>query len=132
MEKIRNAMKKNGKKRLEEGGFTLIELMVVLAILAVLMAIAIPTFANIVETSKGKADQVTMSTVQTAIEVYKADIGSDIVADDYASLVQTLITGSYLKDIKVEEGEEKYQAQAQGKKFTYDPSTKTIIYDKSS
>jgi type IV pilus assembly protein PilA len=48
-----------------EGGFTLIELMVVLLIIAILLAIAIPTFLGVTGSAKDRAAQSTLTNVMT-------------------------------------------------------------------
>jgi prepilin-type N-terminal cleavage/methylation domain-containing protein len=48
-----------------EGGFTLIELMVVLLIIAILLAIAIPTFLGVTGSAKDRAAQSTLTNVVT-------------------------------------------------------------------
>jgi prepilin-type N-terminal cleavage/methylation domain-containing protein len=50
-------------------GFTLVELLVVLAVLAIISAIAIPRFAGVQASAKVKADQETILTVQRALEL---------------------------------------------------------------
>ena len=57
-------------------GFTLIELIVVIAILAILAAIAIPTFLGTLSTAKTRADDATVSVVKSAVQLYRAEIGS--------------------------------------------------------
>jgi prepilin-type N-terminal cleavage/methylation domain-containing protein len=70
--KIRKMMpKEEGQK-----GFTLVELIVVMAILAVLAGLAVPKFANILDTSKVKADVSNRDLVQKAVEIYQADKGT--------------------------------------------------------
>lgn len=49
----------------DEGGFTLIELMVVLLVLAILLAIAIPTFLGVTVSANDRAAQSNLNTVLT-------------------------------------------------------------------
>ncbi len=51
-------------------GFTLIELIVVLAVLAIIMAIAVPRFLGVQETAKKDADKGTAASIAKAAELY--------------------------------------------------------------
>jgi len=70
-------------------GFTLIELIVVLAVLAIIMAIAVPRFMGVQEKAKVDADYSTAATIAKAAELYyartsiKADDAGDLVTADY-------------------------------------------------
>jgi len=56
-------------------GFTLIELMVVIAIIIILAAIAIPNYLNMTKRAKTSRLQSDMATLATALETYKTDWG---------------------------------------------------------
>jgi len=58
------------KKSLNAKGFTLIELMIVVAILAVLASIAIPKFTLMVEKSREGATKGNLGTLRAAISLY--------------------------------------------------------------
>jgi prepilin-type N-terminal cleavage/methylation domain-containing protein len=78
--------------RKREGGFTLIELMIVVAIVGILAAIAVPNFISYRNKSRIAASVGSIESIRAAIAGYAADsVGNTFPADadmgDYASLV---------------------------------------------
>ncbi len=59
-----------GRRERDDEGFTLIELMVVLLIIAILMAIAIPTFLGARNTANARASQSNLTNALTAEQTY--------------------------------------------------------------
>ena len=57
----------------EESGFTLVELLVVMLILGLLIAVAIPTFFNQKQKANDADSKAMAHTAQTAIETYATD-----------------------------------------------------------
>ena len=77
-------------------GFTLIELIVVLAVLAIIMAIAVPRFLGVQDDAKDKADAATTQMVQKAAELYFAKNN----VDNGTVTVAKLKTDGLLDDAK--------------------------------
>ena len=73
-------------------GFTLLELLVVLAILAILIAIAIPVYKNQKEKAAITAHNANVRVLETAVESYRQDHG------EYPKNVDAL-KGNYIKSV---------------------------------
>src|SRR5690242_1961052 len=73
-------------------GFTLIELMIVVAIIGILAAIAIPKFADLVTKSKESAVKGSLGSVRSAVSIYYSD--TEGIFPIVSSLGTALTTGS--------------------------------------
>ena len=62
------------REKLDSKGFTLIELMIVIAIIGILAAIAIPQFAAYRRKSYNSAAISDLRTAKTTLEAYYADV----------------------------------------------------------
>ncbi len=79
-------------------GFTLIELMIVVAIIGILAAIAIPKFADLVTKSKESAVKGSLGSLRSAISIYYSD--TEGVFPTNGNLGTALTSSSkYLKDL---------------------------------
>ena len=65
------------RHRLNQKGFTLVELMVVIAILGVLAAIALPKFTDSTTSANTAKAQADLRTIDSAIVMYQAQKGTD-------------------------------------------------------
>jgi prepilin-type N-terminal cleavage/methylation domain-containing protein len=79
-------------------GFTLIELMIVVAIIGILAAIAIPKFADLINKSKEGATKGALSSVRSALQVYYGDNEGWFPTDDLAILIEN---AKYINEIPV-------------------------------
>ncbi|WP_373786195.1 prepilin-type N-terminal cleavage/methylation domain-containing protein [Jeotgalibaca porci] len=73
---MRNKIKQLLKK---EGGFTLVELLAVLAILALIVAIAVPSIGNVIDGAKTKSADAQVELIEDAARLY--DLENDLTAD---------------------------------------------------
>ena len=65
------------RKRLSNRkGFTLVELLVVISIIGILSAIAIPKFTDSTKTARGAKIQADLRTMESAFQIYYASAGS--------------------------------------------------------
>src|SRR5271155_1123123 len=76
-------------------GFTLIELIIVVAIIGILAAIAIPKFADLVLKSKEGATRGSLGSIRSALSIYYGDMEGQYPSDP-SSLT---INGKYLNSI---------------------------------
>ena len=75
-----------------KSGFTLIELMIVVAIIGILAAIAIPKFASLIRKSNEGASKGNLGSIRGALSIYYGDLEGQY-PNDMASLT---ISGKYL------------------------------------
>ncbi len=82
----------------KEKGFTLVELMIVIIILAVLTAIAIPSYMVLRDRARRAAAQSELKNIATAMEMYNAD--EDTYPDTgFAALILALEGGGYMDPV---------------------------------
>jgi prepilin-type N-terminal cleavage/methylation domain-containing protein len=77
-------------------GFTLIELMIVVAIIGILAAIAIPKFAQVLRASKEGAGKGNLGSIRSALSIYYGDQEGAYPTDNLASMTTN---GKYLATI---------------------------------
>ncbi len=78
-------------------GFTLIELMIVVAIIGILAAIAIPKFAELIRKSSEGASKGNVGSIRSALSIYYGDLEGVYPADPAA----LTISGKYLSAVPV-------------------------------
>ena len=77
-------------------GFTLIELMVVMVLIALLLTIAVPRYFGTIDTGKASVQRQNISAIRDAIDKYYGDIGK------YPETLQDLVDKKYLRSLPVD------------------------------
>jgi general secretion pathway protein G len=77
-------------------GFTLIELMVVVAIIGILVSIAVPTYKNIIERAKETVLRQNLASLRDVIDQYYADKGK------YPDSLDALVSDGYFRHLPVD------------------------------
>ena len=121
-------MNLNMRRSRRRKAFTLIEVLLVLAILVILGSIVIVNFSNVFENSKAKAAQAQLDALETQLDLYKLDVGTyPNTSQGLAALRQAPAevtnvgkwSGPYAqKDIPNDPWGNPYQYQSTGAAFT--------------
>jgi general secretion pathway protein G len=77
-------------------GFTLIELMVVLSVVALLLSVAVPRYLNSLNKSKENVLRANLAATRDALDKYYGDTGR------YPDSLEQLVQGRYLRALPVD------------------------------
>jgi len=77
-------------------GFTLIELMVVMVLIALLLTLAVPRYFGTIDTGKASIQRQNISAIRDAIDKYYGDVGK------YPETLQDLVDKKYLRSVPVD------------------------------
>lgn len=70
------------EKKMNNKGFSLVELIIVIAIMAVLIGVLAPQYLKYVEKSRRSADLDSIDSMVNAVTIYSADPANSIVSDN--------------------------------------------------
>jgi len=84
------------KKTKSTKGFTLMELIIVMALLAIIAAILIPMFLNTTDRARLRSDIQSARVVQNARELYRVERGRAVAGLDAATIMDNLADAGYL------------------------------------
>ena len=77
--------------------FTITELVIVIAVIAILVSVLIPTFVSLIDKAKVSADEQTAANINLSLTVQNAGDSIDSVGDLYGALVE--LYGEELREI---------------------------------
>lgn len=114
----------------DASGFSLLELLIVLAVMGILAAIMVPSFSQISQRAKAQALSGTAHGIQLAIEGYRLDNGHYPTGNEVpaSELVETLKASGYLHQAPKNPftGNPYTESDSSGQiKYTYDPDADT-------
>jgi general secretion pathway protein G len=87
---------RSGKNKGYAKGFTLVELLVVLAILALLLTLAVPRYFNGIERAKEATLRHDLNTLRESIDKFYADTGK------YPSKLEDLVERKYIRKLPID------------------------------
>jgi len=90
------ACSRSRRLRARQGGFTLVELMVVMLIISILLAIAVPSFISAIRGAREAALREDLHTMRDAIEQYTED------KQQAPQSLDDLVTAGYLKKMPID------------------------------
>ena len=89
-------------KKLDNRGFTLVELLAVLVILIAIMSIAISSISSSLERSKTKQDEGKKKILESAAELFVTDYKNQIGANPCYITMDELVSNKYISDDALE------------------------------
>ena len=106
-------------KKFDKKGFTIVELVIVIAVIAILAGIMIPTFSNVTETAKKAAVEA------KAAEAYKNAMALDMADgyQDYNVADADLAEGFTYEDGNVSYTDGEYTVYFYGNAWNWEPET---------
>lgn len=97
------------RKRLNNKGFTLVELLAVLVILIAIMGIAIPTISSSLERTKDKQNKARYKIIESAAEQYVTDYKNSVynkLGTNTKCFIQVIALGNYLSSDEMKDADD--------------------------
>lgn len=104
--RVRNFVVKIMRKHRKQEAFTLIEMVVVMAIIVMLVMLIVPNIMGTKDSAQKKADQAFKTTLQTQVELYRED--KNALPSGFAGME------NYLSKDQIERANKKYTINTDG------------------
>ena len=116
-------------KKAKKQGFTIVELVIVIAVIAILAAVLIPTFSNIINKSNLSADKQAVREMNMALAEWEASTGYAVPAD-VETVMRVLANAGYNTDnwVCLADGYQVYWYQNDNRMILYNARTAQIEY----
>ena len=98
------------RKIMNKKGFSLMELMIVVVIMGILIAVAIPLYGSIVTNSKNSTCESNLDTIRSAAVAYSNGTGMTLTVDNWKDVLE--FDNGIPKCPWAEDGEETYEVTA--------------------
>lgn len=114
-----------GKKISLESGFSLIEVIVVIALMGIISAVLIPQFSIIATRSKLKTDVESVKVLQHQIDIYSVANG-EIPASNMQDIVSIMVKEEYFNETYLDMTHSTFILETHGASISFDPDSKRV------
>ena len=114
-------------KRSTKKGFTIVELVIVIAVIAILAAVLIPTFSSLIKKANLSSDMQAVRTINLALQTYEAENGKPANVDQAMLIIEEAgyDVATYHPLTK---GYEIYWVDTVNRVILYSTTDKTVVY----